>query len=194
MPATASQFHPNHFVPLRTGCLSTQEEIILDEETDTEEATPSCSFSDEEETPESAEVAINPPMSGNLSGSFNIQKLLELLTESTECDNSIPVGVKNNKYFIIDNTKNVLKRSAGQQSEFWDDCGAWISKSASSPISHFITQNVLCKSVSLRDGQFCVEKQVKNKGTYQPLFPQPSQSDIFTIQRNYATLKTASSF
>ena len=35
----------------------------------------------------------------------------------------VPAGVKENVYFVVDNTRNQNMRDRGSKSNFWDDCG-----------------------------------------------------------------------
>jgi hypothetical protein len=50
----------------------------------------------------------------------------------------IPVGLKENVYFTIDNSTNIERRSRGQRSVFADDCGVWDGKSSSTKNAKFI--------------------------------------------------------
>ena len=60
-----------------------------------------------------------------------MDELAEILLapESTtdySCSN-LPQGVKENVYFVVDNTNNISKWNRGKKSMFPDNCGAWSS-------------------------------------------------------------------
>ena len=64
--------------------------------------------------------------------------LVNLLRTSRACLDSIPSGLKENKYFIFDNERNTNKRNNNKQRDFSDDCGAWVSKKVLLPSSHIL--------------------------------------------------------
>ena len=61
---------------------------------------------------------------------LQIEEIVTHLKGSTEADalEQVPDGPKENLFFMVDNQKNVERRSKGKQSEYFDDCGVWISK------------------------------------------------------------------
>ena len=67
------------------------------------------------------------------NGTFlSTDELAEILLapESTtdySSNSNLPQGVKENVYFVVDNTNNISKRNRGKKSMFPDDCGAWSS-------------------------------------------------------------------
>ena len=46
---------------------------------------------------------------------------------------SVPRGIKENVYFLVENQQNINRWQAGKHCEFWDDCGSWNSTCGSSP-------------------------------------------------------------
>ena len=104
----------------------------------------------------------------------------------------VPAGKKENEFFIVDNKSNVERRSKGQKSAYWDDCGIWETKSGTSPKQFFVQTANHFASVFLRNGLYCVEKQIQKKRTYVPIEPQPS--NVLVVHRCYASLKKDPSY
>nr|XP_039254271.1 uncharacterized protein LOC120331266 [Styela clava] len=93
------------------------------------------------------------------------------------------------------NTKNAENRRNGYRSEFSDDCGVWNSKKGTSPKTfYFVEEGCRPKKVFKKAGQFCNEKEIKGRRTYNPLIPQPSSEQLLEIQRYYASLKGTKMF
>ena len=42
---------------------------------------------------------------------------------------AIPLGKKENKYFVVKNTRNEERRNKDVKRKFYDDCGAWLKVS-----------------------------------------------------------------
>ena len=54
---------------------------------------------------------------------MSVDKLFKVATTQTvDC---IPQGVKENVYFVINDTENRKRRQNKKYSEYPDDCGAW---------------------------------------------------------------------
>ena len=67
-----------------------------------------------------------------LKGRFlDAESLCELLQNGSVANSSIPKGIKEDVYFLIENNNNVKKRLCGEKSIFEDHCGAWNSKASS---------------------------------------------------------------
>ena len=56
---------------------------------------------------------------------INILSLDDITTVSHE---SIPVGLKENKFFVFDNTDNIRRHRENKKNWFWDDVGEWLQK------------------------------------------------------------------
>ncbi len=118
----------------------------------------------------------------------------KILTAPSDLPQSIPVGTKENVYILIDNTPNRQRRNTGKmRSDFSDDCGAWDTK-GTSPKTVYFGEGRQRRKLFVKDGQYCVEKQVNKKRIYVPLDPQPRPEELLEIQRHYATLKTSSAY
>lgn len=123
---------------------------------------------------------------------MSIRDMIPLLIDTTTLPLAqIPSGVKENVYFLIDNTRNVDRRKENKKCEFWDDCGAW-EPNGSSPKSYYNSHNL--KNIFLRNGQYCVACQVTKKTTYVPLEPQPSPDKILEVYRYYTALRACPSY
>ncbi|CAH1276899.1 Hypp9423 [Branchiostoma lanceolatum] len=72
---------------------------------------------------------------------LDVDTLVHELRACNEPQEHIPRGVKENVYFLVNNSENEDRHLAGKRSEYWDDCGAWSSRS-SGVIAHFLSQPV----------------------------------------------------
>ncbi|VDI10138.1 Hypothetical predicted protein [Mytilus galloprovincialis] len=109
--------------------------------------------------------------------------------EST-CNDTIPNGPKENVYFLLDNHRNITRKTNSKSSQFPDDCGAWDSHCGRTVKTDFVVQSdSTLRFTCIKDGQYCFEKQVKGKKTFIPFNPQPSPDSIVTLERYYTPLK-----
>ena len=115
--------------------------------------------------------------------------VLDILTSASTSLQKIPHGVKQNIYFVIDNTANINRRNNKQKSDFTDDCGAWISASGATPKTHYLCDNDKLKRVDFRQGRYGFFKTENKKRTFIPFDPQPDPKYIAILHRNYTTLK-----
>ncbi|GFO17838.1 hypothetical protein PoB_004434300 [Plakobranchus ocellatus] len=100
---------------------------------------------------------------------------------------SVPLGRKENVWFLVDNSDNVIRRKGNKKSQYWDDCGAWGNGAkASTPSTLYTRQNGLAIHVVKREGKYCQEKQSSGKKVYKAVEPQPASEDVFTLRRNYS--------
>ena len=107
----------------------------------------------------------------------------------------IPAGLKENVYFVIDNSENFKKKSLKKSSTFSDDCGVWDRDSGASPKSYYLLQESgNLSNIFLRNGQYCYKRQVQRKTEYIPLNPQPDANQIVVLQRYYTHLKLDSTY
>ena len=121
-----------------------------------------------------------------LSGRFlNVEELFDVLQSGPASSSSIPQGVKENTYFLVENHENIEKRRQGKKSNFEDDCGAWSSKSSSTKKNLFHYAGESIKMVQLKNAQYCT----KRLGEWVPLEPQPLEDEVMVMKRFYACLK-----
>ncbi len=60
---------------------------------------------------------------------LDIEIVVHELSEVSEPLQFVPHGVKEDQYFLVDNTDNMNRQQQGKQGQYWDDCGAWESNS-----------------------------------------------------------------
>ena len=128
-----------------------------------------------------------------VTGTFlHPKEVLKLLREpNTTPLVAVPAGLKENIYFIIDNTKNCDLKARGHNCDYRDDCGAWLSKKGTSPKALYAEYNGVFMSVVKSDRLYCLYRKPKR---YIPLDPQPAESEVTVLQRNYATLKADTNY
>ena len=107
----------------------------------------------------------------------------------------IPIGLKENVYYVIDNSQNIDRRAKGQRSDFTDDCGAWLPGGPTTK-SYFISgPNDERKSIQMHKNVFCTMKRVgKGKRIHVPLDPQPDPSTVIALHRYYRKLKASDKY
>ena len=117
---------------------------------------------------------------------------------SSSADYRIPHGVKSNVYFVVENGCNVLRRQAGKQAAFDDDCGVWKSQRAGSAKFPY-SDGTRAEYSSLRrifwvagQQKYCRETKAHGKRTHVPLEPQPDTNHVLTLIRYYAILAASS--
>lgn len=142
--------------------------------------------------------SVHPFSSGCLHKSFlDVNDLLQYLQtyNFSKAHQTIPSGVKSDVFFVVQNAKNLEKRSNGLKSSFSDDCGVWNTNSGTTPKTYYVkTPAGELKTVFLRNGLYCFQKKVKGKRQYVPLEPQPAQNSVLILSRHYTTLKLDSSY
>ena len=114
--------------------------------------------------------------------------VIDLLTGDTsqKVHASVPLGTKENQWFLVENSDNIKRRKVEQKSQYWDDCGAWGNKTkASTPSTVYIRQNGHAMHVVKKEVIYCQEKQSDGRKIYKAVKPQPASKDVFTHRRNY---------
>lgn len=105
----------------------------------------------------------------------------------------MPRGIKQNQYFVVDNTENIHRREQGKQAQYWDDCGAWSGKTRG-----FKTVFVCCdgglKKVVERDGVLCLERRRNKKTVFLPLEEQPNKDSVLILHRYYQKHSLSASY
>ena len=115
---------------------------------------------------------------------------MHLLLTNTSGIKSVPTGVKENVYFILDNSRNFEDRAKRKASNFGDDCGVWNSTSGSSPKFHYILHiDGTLSTVFLRQNQYCDRKMIQIFFKYIPMDPQPDNSKVIVVHRYYTAPK-----
>ena len=136
----------------------------------------------------SLEHILEPTTSETKVSFMSLDKVLKALQDNeATVFSEIPVGQKENMFFVIDNSDNIKRRRQGKRSTFVDDCGIWDSKSASTKTFVYIWNN------NKRTAKVCVYKDnLCGKMDGKQFFPfatQPSESEVLVFKKSLAHLK-----
>ena len=130
-------------------------------------------------------------MTNSVTSFFNIDKLYELAQSTPPTMTAIPQGVKQNVYFVIDDTNNRKRRLLKKCSDYSDDCGSWESAKNSTKAMYFIRSSIgTLHYIECRAGIY----GKRSKKTFVPFDPQPDPSTILIGYRKYSTLARNSSY
>ena len=138
-------------------------------------------------------------LQGKLENRFlDAGSISSLLLNSKEGLPRIPGGLKENVYFILDNTNNASKKgskTSNKSSSFSDDCGVWDRGAGTSPYSYyFLHDNGDLSTIFKKPTGYCTKKQVKKQIQYIPLDPQPDSKHVVIIQTYYTKSKLDKSY
>jgi hypothetical protein len=100
----------------------------------------------------------------------------------------IPPGIKNNVYFVVQNSENIEIREPRMKRGL-DDCGIWHSRNGYSKICFIKTKAGNLNNVMPRKNKFYYQRRSRTKVKYDLIEPQPDPSTVLTLRRYYATLK-----
>jgi hypothetical protein len=122
-----------------------------------------------------------PKSNKGLDSFMDSATLFSILTSVDQTiEESVPEGVKSDVYFLVDNKKNVDRRSKGLASRFMDDSGPWNGPQSTSNVTTFLRTP---------DGKFTrVLKKGDNYWLYYKsvrLNPQPEPETLIRLHRNY---------
>ena len=145
---------------------------------------------------DSVQEAMDGDLHGTLkSGFLNTSTAVNHLLKKCKGIDQIPVGIKENVYYVMDNNLNLENRSNKKRSTFSDDCGVWDSSTGASPKSYYLLHdNGDLTLTFLKNGLYCHKKRVNKKTEYLPMTPQPDKNQIVVIHRYYATLKASEKY
>ncbi|KAK3108765.1 hypothetical protein FSP39_015175 [Pinctada imbricata] len=126
------------------------------------------------------------PIVNRLDSKFlTTDKQIELLQTADSTQVDIPKGVKQNVFFLVDNTENVRNRAIGKRSEYPDDCGIWKQGSNVTKAEYFLKTQIGLKLIKRsKDGTFY--RILKGKNV--PLSPQPEREQVIFVKRKYSVL------
>ena len=118
---------------------------------------------------------------------LNINELLLVLEQHqhTEIFDEVPRGKKENCYFVVNNRKNIERRSNIGRSYFWDDCGSWRADGTTNKAYYLKVNATKLRKLTLKDKKFCYERQVNKKKVYTPVVPQPQKTRLLAVYRYY---------
>ena len=135
------------------------------------------------------------PGGQNLQGStfMDIEKLINLLTTPIDMPlPTIPEGRKENKFFLINNERNIIRSGSDLGCTFSDDCGAW--KHSPSAVSRMMKKQGKWKSVILKKGIYGTEKWMSGEKVFVSLEQQPTKDEVLKVHRIYNILKADASY
>ena len=118
-----------------------------------------------------------------------LNQVIDILRRTDKALNSVPLGEKNNVFFIIEDSKNALKKRMNMRTEYHDDCGVWDSQKGKTANTYVIFCDGNLKTASLKDGLFCCEGRRRGVSNWIPLDPQPDRDTMVKVHRYYTTLK-----
>ena len=93
---------------------------------------------------------------------LDITEIVEILKSPTFVHTSIPDGLKNNVYFILDEKKNIERKSYGKPPEFYDDCGAWDRKGKGAPTTYHVKGEII-SLITFNNSRSRVLQRASNK-------------------------------
>jgi hypothetical protein len=101
------------------------------------------------------------------------EQLYQELNNSNDIFSTVPIGPKNNKFFVVDNSGNKINR---------DLTYSTTGQAQSSKTSHILSQNL--KQVTKKGENYCA--RVKRSGVYSwvPLEPHPSEADVVATMQH----------
>jgi hypothetical protein len=136
----------------------------------------------------SGRVPVEGPHRGTLSNCkfLSTQQTLDLIAEAEDSLPEVPAGIKEDIFFIVNNTQIEQNYKTGKRREFWDDCGAW--SKTTSPVTYLMAADGCAKFVTVvkKQGKFYIERSCKQ---YHLIEPQPSETDLIVVNRLYRKLK-----
>ena len=110
---------------------------------------------------------------------------MELLPVDEPVLDKVPLGLKDNVYFLVDNSCQISRQENKRENDFSDDCGAWKSGTKYLYRVNQLGEKTL---LHLKQGVYCVEKRVDNKSVYIPVVEQPTENKLHLIHRQYEYL------
>ena len=117
---------------------------------------------------------------------LGVDVLLDLLSSASLSISleKVPIGPKDNVYFVVNNEDNIKKRAQFKISQFWNDRRAW--KGGGISKSFYLKGDGIFISVCFKENKYTMRKKNDNKISLVPLDPQPPVDNILTLHRYYA--------
>ena len=101
---------------------------------------------------------------------------MSLLTIDGKCYPNIPMGPKNDKYFMVENQQNCARKKRGVKQTFHDECGVWVK---ASHCTYLCLCNTMQQVYKIKK-EYCVK--VHSEG-YKAISPQPDLSEVISITK-----------
>ena len=111
------------------------------------------------------ETSRNSPVPENINPLPNgrwhkAEDIYTLIKEKKYVHTEVPPGNKSNCYMLVDNKRNVERVKQNKKSEFYDDCGVWMTQKGRTVKSYYylVEGNLVC--CELKKDQYCVRKEI----------------------------------
>ena len=136
-------------------------------------------------------VPCDGPFRGKLQKErfLEINEVMELFQNNNGSLSQVPAGIKENMFFLVNNSENERRKAQGKKQTFWDDCGSWTK--GTSPRDLFLFQDGKLTNIVKHHGIYCTKRHSKRVPVYEPLAPQPNEEDVFVVQRAYSKHNTS---
>lgn len=213
VPITVGNWKPNHFVPLfdqqkaepspsKSHRRHRAADLDLGPDLDHDMENFEDAFEDDSESESPREEPETEPVVMEVAeGGFPIEfgkfmdvfEAYEKITTATVVNSDIPRGLKENVWFLIDNSHNVTHPE--RRNTFFDDCGVWDSKHGSVAKGHLLLDDsgILC-TLKIHGGVFKRLSKIKGKQVWVAIDPQPDPDRVVVCHRYYAFLKRSPQF
>lgn len=102
----------------------------------------------------------------------------------------VPCCIKDNVFFVVNNSSNVEKREMNLRSDYSDDCGARDSAKGTNVNCYVVfNDSGHAKSVFLKNNWYCIESRIRGKKSWLSIDPQTEINCVAKLHRYYPTLK-----
>ena len=128
---------------------------------------------------------------------LDAMEMIELLTQSTvQALDHVPLGVKENVYYVVKNDANAARKLDGKTCKWRDDTGVYCSKSGSAKRISYVKSPVAGepRRLETRSGIYGVDKCVEGRRTFEALNPQPKEDDLITVSRYCSKLRMGTDY
>ncbi|XP_045129460.1 uncharacterized protein LOC123515096 isoform X2 [Portunus trituberculatus] len=119
---------------------------------------------------------------------MKIDEIFEFVKNSKIVLPSIPLGEKNNVFFVTEDSNNALRREQNLPVAYDDGCVVLSNKGNNGTIFVHYNQGKF-KYLRLKKNIFYGATYEQNKASWKPLKPQPKPESLFKMNRYYSVLK-----
>ena len=116
--------------------------------------------------------------------------ILESINDFSKLVPCVPNGLKENRYFLVDNNVNARRNELGLKELYKDDSGPW-------NFQHSVTRYFLRdarKMAELKDGMYYTDAKRDKKRVLIPLDPQPTPDSVISVYSQYVRHKSCESY
>ena len=93
--------------------------------------------------------------------------IINILQSEIPAEEKIPLGVKENVFIVLNNSKNMDRMKCNKPPQYWDDCGAWDSKKSKSATTNFLlrkSNTTPYQLVHVKVIDQCIYQEYREKG------------------------------